>query len=229
MTRSALRPALLALAAAVLLGLAGRVAIHAGSGLPHGDALAAAGRAMVALGAPWLVVAWAVGAVCERRWIGAAAGACALGAAVVAWYSLSVAAGGAASVYYAWPVAPAWAVVAAGAGGAGGVAGRGLGAPRPGPAPGRAARLAGAAWGPRGAALPAGALAGEALLLAGEWTGRAAQAVLALELGLALALVGWAARRRPGVVLVAAGCAVAMAFGEHAVRDALRSAGWAGL
>src|SRR4051794_29193159 len=154
MTRSALRPALLALAAAVLLGLAGRVAIHAGSGLPHGDALAAAGRAMVALGAPWLVVAWAVGAVCERRWIGAAAGACALGAAVVAWYSLSVAAGGAASVYYAWPVAPAWAVVAAVAGGAFG--------------------LAGAAWGRRGAAPPAGAPARGGPPLAGGRAGRGA-------------------------------------------------------
>src|SRR4051812_50191827 len=59
MTRSVLRPALFALAAAVALGCAGRVAIHAGYALPHGDALAAAGRAFVALGAPWLAVAWA--------------------------------------------------------------------------------------------------------------------------------------------------------------------------
>src|SRR4051794_40664724 len=208
MTRSVLRPALFALAAAVALGCAGRVAIHAGYALPHGDALAAAGRAFVALGAPWLAVAWGIGAVAERRWIGAAAGALALAAATVAWYSLSVAAGGAATVYYAWPVAPVWALVALVAGGAFG--------------------LAGAAWRLHGGALPAGALGGEALLLAGEWTGRAAQAVLALELGLALALVGWVARRRPAVLPLAIASALAMAFGEHAVRDALRLTGWGG-
>jgi hypothetical protein len=207
MTRSALRPALLALAAAAALGLVGRMAVHAGSELPHGDALSAAGRAFVALGAPWLAVAWAVGAASERRVVGAAAGALSLALATVAWYSLSVAAGGAATNYYAWPVAPAWAVVALVAGGA-------LG-------------LAGATW-PRGVALPAGALAGEALLLAGDWSARAAQAVLAVELGVALALVGWAARRRPAVIPVAIACAVAMALGEHTVRDALRVTGWAG-
>src|SRR5690242_11220425 len=148
MTRSVLRPALLALTAALALGLAGRLAIHAGSGLPHGDALGAGGRAFVALGAPWLAVAWGIGAIAERRWVGAAAGALALGAATVAWYSLSVAAGGVATVYYAWPVAPAWAIVALGAGGAFG--------------------LAGAAWRLRGVWLPASALGGEALLLRSE-------------------------------------------------------------
>src|SRR3954471_1512237 len=160
MTRSALRPALLALAAAIGLGLAGRVAIHAGTELPHGTALSAGGRAFVALGAPWLAVAWGIGLASERRWLGAAAGAVALAAATVAWYSLSVAAGGAATVYYAWPVAPAWAIVALVAGGVCG--------------------LAGAAW-RSSIALPAGALVGEALLLVGVWTGRAAGAVLALE------------------------------------------------
>jgi hypothetical protein len=207
MTRSIVRPALLALVAAAGLGVAGRVAIHAGSGLPYGDALASAGRAFVALGAPWLAVAWAVGAASRRPLVGAATGAVTLAGATVAWYSLSVAAGGAATVYYAWPVAPAWAVVALAAGGVFG--------------------LAGAAW-PRAVELPAGALAGEALLLVGEWSGRAAQAVLALELGVAMALVGVAARRRPAVVPLAAACALAMAFGEDAVRDALRLTGWEG-
>jgi hypothetical protein len=207
MTRSLLRPAFLALLAAVGLGLAGRVAIHAGAGLPHGASLSAAGRAFVALGAPWLAVAWGVGAAAERRWSGALVGALSLATATVAWYSLSVAAGGRATVYYAWPVAPAWALVALVAGGVFGAAG--------------------AMW-RRGVWLPAGALAGEALLLAGDWTGRAAQAVLALELGIALALVGWAARRAPAAIPLAIACAMAMAFGEHAVRDALRSAGWGG-
>ena len=208
MTRSVLRPAVMALAAAAALGLAGRVAIHAGYVLPHGDMLTAGGRAFVALGAPWLAVAWGIGALSERRWIGAATGALALAAATVAWYSLSVAAGGVATVYYAWPVAPAWAIVALVAGGAFG--------------------LAGAAWRLRGVWLPASALGGEALLLAGQWTGRAAQAVLALELGVALALVGWAARRRPAVLPAAIACAAAMAVGENMIRDALRLTGWAG-
>src|SRR3954449_11393916 len=143
MTRSLLRPAFFALAAAVGLGLAGRVAIHAGGALPHGDSLSAAGRALVALGAPWLAVAWGVGAMAERRWYGALVGALSLATATVAWYSLSVAAGGRATVYYAWPVAPAWALVALAAGAVFG--------------------LAGAVWrrgGTAALALPAGALAG---------------------------------------------------------------------
>jgi len=208
MTRLTLRPVLLALAAAVLLGLVGRVAVHAGAELPHGDALSAAGGAFVALGAPWLAAAWAVGAASERRAVGAIAGAAALGLATVAWYSLSVAAGDAQTVVYAARVAPPWVLVALVAGGAFG--------------------LAGATWRRRGVWLPAGALGGEALLLAGQWPGRAEQAVLTLELGVALALTGWAARRRPMLVPLAIACALAMAFGEHAVRDALRGAGWGG-
>src|SRR3954470_11214755 len=112
MTRSLLRPAFLALVAAAGLGLAGRVAVHAGAGLPHGAALSAAGRAFVALGAPWLAAAWGIGAASERRLVGAIAGAVALAAGTVAWYSLSVAAGDAATLGYASSVGPAWAVVA---------------------------------------------------------------------------------------------------------------------
>ena len=51
----------------VALGLAGRVAIHAGGHLPHGDALAALGRAAVALGGPWLAAAWTIGALAGSR------------------------------------------------------------------------------------------------------------------------------------------------------------------
>jgi hypothetical protein len=211
MTRLALRPAALALTAALALGVAGRVAVHAGADLPHGDELAAAGRAAVALGAPWLCVAWLVGAAAGGRLSGAVAGGLALALATVAWYSLSVAAGGRATIYYAWPVAPAWALVALGAGVACG--------------------LAGAAWRSGHAsalALPAGALAGEAMLLAGQWTGRAAQAVLTLELLLAAALTLVIARRRPAALPLVLVAAVAMAIGADAVRDALRSVGWEG-
>ena len=211
MTRLALRPALLALAAAIALGVAGRVALHASPALPYGGAIGAAGHAVVALGAPWLVVAWAVGALCRGRWAGAAAGGAALALGTVGWYSLTVAAAGPAALPYAWPVAPAWAVVALCAGAAFG--------------------FAGALWrSGRGvlAAVPAGALAGEAWLLAGEWTGRAAQAVLALELLTGATIVLALARRRPAALAVGLAVAFAVALGEDAVRDALRLAGWAG-
>src|SRR4051794_3410267 len=178
MTRSVLRPALLALAAAVALGVAGRVAIHAGSGLPHADALGGAGRAFVALGAPWLAVAWGIGALAERRWVGAAAGALALAAATVAWYSLSVAAGGVATVYYAWPVAPAWALVALVAGGVFG--------------------LAGAAWRLRGVALPAGARGGGGRLVAGGGGGGAGPGGAGARPGAAPGPGGGGGRGRPG-------------------------------
>ena len=206
MARHGVRPAVLALGAALALGVAGRVAVHT-----SGGALAAAGHAALALGAPWLVVAWLVGALAGSRAAGALAGGFALALGTGAWYVLTVAAGGRAAVFYAFPVAPAWAFVAAGAGAAFG--------------------LAGAAWRSgrvSALALPAGALAGEALLLAGEWGGRAARAVLTLELALGAALVVFAARRRPSVVALAVVAAVAFAVGEGAVRDALRSAGWLG-
>src|SRR3954452_2781795 len=74
MARYGLRPAVLALGAAVALGLAGRVAVHGSDG-----ALAAAGHAALALGAPWLVVAWLVGAGVGSRAAGALAGAFCLG------------------------------------------------------------------------------------------------------------------------------------------------------
>ena len=175
------RLALLALGAALGLGLAGRVAVHAGGHLPHGDALAALGRAAVALGGPWLAVAWSIGALAGSRARGALGGGAALALGTAAWYLLTVAAGGRAAVAYAVPVAAAWAGVALGAGALFG--------------------LAGAAWrdgGPRvraaAIAALAGALAGEALLLAGQWSGRAAAVVLAAELGVGPRAAG---RRSP--------------------------------
>src|SRR6266545_7929066 len=61
------RVAVVALGAALGLGFAGRVAVHAGSSLPHGDAVVALGRVAVALGAPWLAAAWAVGVLAGSR------------------------------------------------------------------------------------------------------------------------------------------------------------------
>src|SRR3954447_6860373 len=123
MTRAALRPAVLALAVAVALGLLGRVAVVAGTELPHGSTLAGGGHALLALGAPWLAAAWVVGALAGSRAAGALAGGFALAMGTAAWYLLSVAHGGRAAIFYAFPVAPAWAAIALGAGALFGLAG----------------------------------------------------------------------------------------------------------
>ena len=211
------RLALLALGAALALGLAGRVAVHAGGHLPHGDALAALGRAAVALGGPWLAAAWSIGALAGSRARGALGGGAALALGTAAWYLLTVAAGGRAAVAYAVPVAAAWAGVALGAGALFGLAGA---AWRDGGRRVRAAAIAALA----------GALAGEALLLAGQWSGRAAALVLTTELSVGLGLLAAARRRAPlGLTLIVfAVAAVAFAGIEDGVRDTLRLAGWAG-
>src|SRR5262249_59732748 len=91
----------------------GRVAVHAGSALPHGGAIAAVGHTAVALGAPWLAVAWVVGTFAGSRARGALAGAAALVLGTGAWYLLTIvaAASGWAAVHYAVPVAAAWGAV----------------------------------------------------------------------------------------------------------------------
>jgi hypothetical protein len=216
---SARRPSavLLALGAALGLGVAGRVAVHAGAHVPHGgDELAALGRAAVALGAPWLAVAWAVGAVVGRPVRAALAGGAGLALGTFAWYAASAVAGGPAEDYAR--VAPAWAAVALLAGAVFGLAGAGFA--RGGPAV-RTAALA----------LVSGTLAGEALLLFSEWTGRASRAALAAELAVAGAVLVLGARRTaPLVALVLAGVvALGVAGVEDAVRDTLRLAGWRGL
>jgi uncharacterized protein DUF6518 len=209
---SYLRPLILALAAALGLGIAGRVAIHAGADFPRVQAL---GRAAVALGAPWLATAWALGAVSGTRARGALAGALALALGTGAWYLLSVVANGHPAAYL--PTAAAWSAVALAAGGLFG--------------------LAGAAWreGGRvknaiGVAALAGPLAGEAALLGAEWSGRAAQAVLAAEVAAAFVLLFAARRRAPLLLTVALFALGALVFAgaEDAIRDSVRLAGWAG-
>jgi hypothetical protein len=211
------RLALLALGVALGLGVAGRVAIHAGGHLPHGDALAALGRALVALGGPWLAAAWTIGTLAGSRRRGALGGAAALALGTGAWYLLTVAAGGRAAVAYAVPVAAAWAAVALGAGALFGLAGA---AWRDGGRRVRAAAIAALA----------GALAGEALLLAGQWSGRAAALVLTTELSVGLGLLAVARRRAPLALTLAVFAIAALAFAgiEDGVRDTLRLAGWAG-
>jgi hypothetical protein len=210
--------ALLALGAALALGLAGRVAVRAGAHLPHGgDELAALGRAAVALGAPWLAVAWAVGALAGAPVRAALSGGAGLALGTFAWYALSAAANGQPAADYA-TVAIAWAAVALVAGAAFGLAGA---AYRRG---GRLLRTA-------ALALVAGSLAGEALLLATEWSNRAGRAALAVELAIAGAVLALGARRTvPLVALLLAGVvAVGVAGIEDAVRGTLRLAGWNGV
>jgi hypothetical protein len=209
--------ALLALAAALGLGVAGRVAVHAGGHLPHGGAeLAALGRAAVALGAPWLAVAWAVGTLAGSPVRAALAGGAGLALGTFAWYALSTAQGGPAEDYAR--VAAAWAVVALAAGAAFGLAGAAYARG------GRALRTA-------ALALVAGTLAGEALLLATEWSSRAGRAALAAEVAVAGAVLALGARRTAPVAAVAITALVALgvAGAEDTVRDTLRLAGWRGL
>jgi len=213
------RPLALALAGALALGLAGRIAVHAGASLPHGRAIAAVGHTAVALGAPWLAVAWIVGAYSGSRARGALSGAAALVLGTGAWYLLTIVAAtsGWAAVHYAVPVAAAWGVVALGAGGVFGFAGAVWREREP--------RLRAAAIG-----LLSGALAGEALLLMREWPGRAAALVLAIELAVGLGVLALGRRRAPIALtlLFFVAATVSVMGTEGVVRDALRLAGWGG-
>jgi hypothetical protein len=203
--------------AALALGIGGRVAAQASAELPHGHVLNELGRAFVALGAPWLVTAWAIGAIAGDRMRGALAGGLALALGTLAWYWLTVAVGGRAVVLYAVSLAFLWGAVALAAGAAFGYIGAAWRTTRD---SGRALALAPAA----------GALAGEAVLLSGQWSGRAAAVVLAVEAVMALGLL-LAGRRRAPLLLTlvlftfATG---ATAQAESVARDTLRDAGWAG-
>jgi hypothetical protein len=192
--------------------MAGRVAIHAGADFPRAQAL---GRAAVALGAPWLVAAWGVGALSGARARGALAGAMALTLGTACWYLLSVAANGHPDAYL--PTAAAWAAVSLVAGGLFGLAGA-------------AWRVGGPVARAIGTAALAGPLAGEAVLLAGEWSGRAAQAVLTAEVATAFVLLFAARRRAPLVLTLSLFALGALVFAgaEDAIRDSVRLAGWAG-
>jgi hypothetical protein len=210
----------LAIAASIPAGIALGVA---GQGIDHVDARL---RWVAALGVPWLLVAFALGALTHRVAGGhvppraalagaAASGALALAVATGAWYALVVLSTGHA-LYPAY-MTVAWlpAAVACGA----------------------LFALAGAGWAsggrirrPLGAAVAAGALVGEVLALDGEWSTRAAHAVLAAELAAGL-LLPFVLARRAATAAFALTVVVALAMGaaETEVRDTLRAAGWRGL
>jgi hypothetical protein len=211
------RVPLIALGAALGLGFAGRVALHAADRLPHGDVLVPTFRAAVALGGPWLAAAWAIGALVGTRRRGALVGGAALAAGTAAWYVLTVVGNGRSGLGYALPVAAAWMPVALGAGALFGFAGGAWsdGSPRD-----RAASVAALA----------GAFAGEALLLAGEWSGRAAERVLGLEFTAAIWVLLLARRRAtlPLAIAVFVVAAITCAGAEAGVRHALGLVGWNG-
>jgi hypothetical protein len=214
---------LAAVVAALGLGVAARYA--AGAGLiaragPIAEPVGKLGPWLIALGAPWLAVAWALGALARRVDAGAIAGALALAGGTGAWYAFTVWELGRTALGYALPVSMAWAAAAL-------VAGAAFGA-------------AGALWRSGetdlaralGAAVLAACLIGEAVLLETTWGGRAARAVLTAELlvGLAVPVVLLRGRRR--ALMLALGLTVVLALvaagAESLVRDALRDVGWGG-
>jgi DHA1 family inner membrane transport protein len=209
--------------AAIVLGVVGRAA--AGAGLiahagPVAEPVSKLGPWIIALGAPWLAVAWILGAISRRVVLGAMAGALALVGGTGAWYAFTLWQVGRAALDYTVPVAFAWGIAALGAGAVFGAAG--------------------AIWRSGGTDLTralgvsilAGCLIGEAILLLAQWDGRAARAVLAAELFAGLALPVLLLARRPRALLLAIAftfvLALAAAAGESYVRDALRDVGWGG-
>jgi hypothetical protein len=196
------------LTAAVIVGVAAQV----------GDVVPGVPTRATALGAPWLVAAFGLGATLRRTAAGAAGGAVLLSGGTLTYYFVGLALTGSSRALSIGLIALGWAGAAA-------VAGAAMGAL--GAAWREAARLPALA-----AAVPAAALAGEAILLAGEWQSRTAMAVLVAELALAAAILPACARRRaslPAAALAALLLAVAFAAGEAELRSAMRAVGWQGV
>jgi hypothetical protein len=201
------RAAVAVVLAGAFIGLLGRVSDH----LP--DLV----RWSAALGGPWLVTAFAVGAFVRSRWLGALAGGAALTLGVAVYYAVFHWVEGTTGLWYAVVVGTAWGAVAFVAG--------------------AVFAYAGAAWrsGSRRAHLLAssvlaGALLGEAILLLANWSNPTARTVLMAEL-VAGALVPLATARRqelPAAVALAAVFAMTALASEHYARAALRVVGWAG-
>jgi hypothetical protein len=171
-----------------------------------------------ALGAPWLVCAFAIGAVVRGRSASAPAGGLLLSGATVAYYGAQVYGHGAESVHYALSMAVGWGVPA-------GVAGAVMGAA--GSLWRRASGLSAALL----AAVPAAALAGEAALLSRSWSGPDSALALGMELGAAAVLLVALTRERARLAHTLAGAVVltlAFALVEAELRGYLRAAGWHG-
>ena len=161
-----------------------------------------------ALGAPWLVAAFAIGTLIRRRPMAAAAGAILLTGGTALYYAALVYGYGDSELDYATSMALAWGVAA-------GVAGAAM-------------ALMGSLWRDAAgipavvlAALPAAALAGEAVLLTTTWDG--GELALLAELALAGGVVAVLSRRRAplsAALLTASILAVAFAGMEAGLCDA---------
>jgi len=173
-----------------------------------------AGVWVSALGAPWLVLAFAAGVVTRTHRRAGLAGATFLLLAVGAYYvPFVVVDSGAAR--YAVKIGLAWGAVAA--------------------VLGALFAVAGATWiqdprsrsGAIAAAVPGGALAGEALLLRTQWHSAGAPEALRIELGAAVVLAALTARR-PLALTAAVLAVVTAGIAADELRDLLRAAGWQG-
>jgi hypothetical protein len=202
----AARAVLIALGFGVALGFLEQSLRHSSPPLPW----------LTALGVPWLATAFVVGALVRGRRRAPIAAAATLVFAVITYYLVMRLTAGHTTTGYVLRVGAAWSVAAA-------AAGAGFGA-------------LGAAWRARArretlaTAAISGAFAGEALLLLDTWHSRAAQTVLAWELvvGMALPFVLSRRRRLARALALTAAVALALAGAEAGVREAMRSAGWAG-
>jgi hypothetical protein len=189
-----------------------------GGGIQVAEAIFGLPNSVSALGAPWLVSAFAVGALVRRPVHAAVAGGALLSTGTALYYAAIVYGYGRDAIHYATVMTLGWGAAAAAAGAAmaaGGALWRGATGTR-------AALLA---------AVPAAALAGEAVLLSRVWSGSGAALALAGEAALALFVLVLLSRRRAPVahVLVCASVlTLGFALAEHEVRGVMRAAGWHG-
>lgn len=196
--------AALAVAAGAALGVVGRAS----------DYLGPEARLLFALGAPWFVVAFAVGAALRKPFVGAFAGALALAVSVGVYYAVMLTLerrtghGYAASMTVLWGAASVPCGLVFGALGAAAVTGDRRGV---------------------ALALLGGALAGEALLFLGVGGGGDARLVFAGELAVGMAMVLAASRPpKPQLVALGAAAAVAAASADGLLRAVMRMRGWGG-
>ena len=187
-----------------------------GGGMQVAEPLLGLPNEMTALGAPWLVSAFAVGALIRGRVTAALAGALLLGTATALYYAALVYGYGRGVGEYATVMTATWGTVAA----AGGAVMAATGSAWRTASDRRAALLA---------AFPSAALLGEAVLLSFTWPGDRAALAAELACGVAvLLLLSW--RRAPltGALARAVALAFAFALAEAEIRGFMRAAGWHG-
>ena len=185
-----------------------------------GDQVPGAPAYITALGAPWMLLAFALGALARKPLLGGIAGAAALVIGTEAYYlALVGTVGGPRTVFYAAAMGIGWGGAAVFAGGFAGAVGGWWRSE----CSEQERSVAGA--------LPGALLAGEALLLSQEWTAPGARALIAVELliGVGLLWVHIGTSRRVAIACAAA-CALTLVViaSEHSVRFTLHAAGWGG-